>query len=295
MAGFSNDTLSGYTQPVSGSENTTIQNVLSMVRDAVNSCVALRGLDIEVFLQGSYANNTNVRLNSDVDINVCLKSTFYYHLPEGRTKENYNISDSSTRFTDYKDAVEKAMVDKFGRENVKRKNKCIHIKENTYHHDADVVPTFEYRDYGYWGVNNSGVKFLSDDNKSIINYPKQQVANSTDKNEVTHRRFKRTVRIFKRIRYQMKDNHVELNPNISSFLIESLLWNVPSSLYDEDDLNTRVKDILGYLFLKAKGPMKDWNEESNLLPLFSNERKWTLEDVKQFVMQVFKYLGYADE
>lgn len=297
MVKFSHDTLSGYTQPVSGSEDETIKNVVKMVRDAVSCCDELKDLDIEVFLQGSYENNTNVRQNSDVDINVCLKTTFYYQLPEGRSKEQYNIYPATTKYPDYKNAVEKALRDKFGKDNVKRKNKCIHIKENTYHHEADVVPTFEYRNYGYYGVQYTGVKFICDDLRTIINYPKQQVENGIAKNDTTHRRYKNTVRVLKRIRYRMMDEKERINQNVSSFLIESLLWNIPDFLYEEDDLNERIKDILGYFYGKATGdePMSKWNEESDLLPLFGPDRKWSVKDVREFIEQVFVYLGYANK
>ncbi len=294
MAKFSNDQLANWQKPVSGREDDSIQNVVTMVRNAINNCEELNNLDIDVFLQGSYENNTNVKLNSDVDINVCLKSTFYYNLPAGRTKEQYNIYPPTTSYSDFKDAVEKALINKFGKGNVKRKNKCIHIKENTYHHDADVVPTFEYRNYGYYSVSYIGVKFMSDDNKTIINYPKQQVENGTSKNDETHRRYKRTVRILKRIRYKMEEEKVALNQNISSFLIESLLWNVSNVLFEEDELNLRIKLILEYLYSQSNGPMKNWNEESNLLPLFSDDRKWNIEDVREFIVQVYKYMGYCN-
>jgi len=297
MANYNNEQLANWQQPISGSEDETIKNVVSMVRDAINASSDLKDFDIEVFLQGSYANNTNVKQNSDVDINVCLKTTFYYKLPEGRTKDQYNISDSSYSYLTFKTAVYNAMVAKFGRENVQRKNKCIHIKENTYHHEADVVPTFEYRKYGYSYVQARGVKFLCDDLSEIINFPKQQVANGTTKNNDTGRRYKRTARILKRVRYKMQDERVSLNSNISSFLIESLLWNVPNYLYDEDDLNERLSNILVYLYscTTSDVKMRSWNEESDMLPLFSSDRKWTITDVQEFIIQVWKYLGYSNE
>lgn len=297
MSRFSNDTLLNFTKPVSGSEDTAILNVVNMVRDAVDACNELKHLDIEVFLQGSYANNTNVRQNSDVDINVCLKSTFYYQLPEGRNKDQYNIGKATTEYSDYKNAVEKALRAKFGKDNVKRKNKCIHIKENTYHHEADVVPTFEYRHYGYYDIQYTGVKFKSDEQETIVNFPKQQVANGTDKNNLTYRRYKRTVRILKYICYRMKDENVNLNHNVSSFLIESLVWNVPNRFFEEDDYNIRIRKILIFLYGKTAGvdSMANWNEESDLLPLFGKDRKWKVEDVRQFINQVYDYLGYANE
>lgn len=295
MSNYTNDQLSCWQQPVSGSEDATILNVVNMVRDAINSSIDLRNHDIEVFLQGSYANNTNVRNNSDVDVNVCLHSTFYYMLPEGRTREQYGIEQSNYPYSTYKQAVYDALVAEFGQSNVQRKNKCIHIKENTYHHEADVVPTFEYRRYGMYGIQNTGTKFFCDDGNMVINYPKQQIENGTAKNNNTNRRFKRTVRILKRVRYKMLDEDSRINQNISSFLIESLLWNVPDRFFYEDGLNERLRGILCYLYDQATAlrPMQYWTEESNLCPLFGNDRKWTIDDVRLFVLQVWNYLGYG--
>lgn len=39
-----------------------------MVKEAINEDEKLKLKAIEIFGQGSYANNTNVRLNSDIDI-----------------------------------------------------------------------------------------------------------------------------------------------------------------------------------------------------------------------------------
>ena len=33
--------------------------------------------DFKIFLQGSYGNDTNLRIDSDVDIAICLNWTFY--------------------------------------------------------------------------------------------------------------------------------------------------------------------------------------------------------------------------
>src|ERR1051326_3417660 len=38
------------------------------------------GKSYEVFLQGSYCNDTNVYAESDVDIVICLKTVFYHDL-----------------------------------------------------------------------------------------------------------------------------------------------------------------------------------------------------------------------
>ena len=46
------------------------------VQAALHGSRHLAGLDYEVFLQGSHANDTNIRGDSDVDIVVMLKTTF---------------------------------------------------------------------------------------------------------------------------------------------------------------------------------------------------------------------------
>src|SRR4051794_20212745 len=50
------------------------------IRAALQGSTHLRPYDFEVYLQGSYANATNVRADSDVDIVVQLTSAFRRNL-----------------------------------------------------------------------------------------------------------------------------------------------------------------------------------------------------------------------
>ncbi len=70
MSNFSEDTLSNWIKPPSDSEETKLSNSERMVKKALSEDPVLSNKSIEVFGQGSYANDTNVRLNSDIDINV---------------------------------------------------------------------------------------------------------------------------------------------------------------------------------------------------------------------------------
>ena len=47
---------------------------------------------IKLFIQGSYANNTNVRTQSDVDIAVVQEEIFQTVYREGVSDRNYNFS-----------------------------------------------------------------------------------------------------------------------------------------------------------------------------------------------------------
>ena len=61
MSKFSEETFGHWQRPASESEEQRISNAISMVKDAINASGELRSKNIEVFVMGSYANNTNVR------------------------------------------------------------------------------------------------------------------------------------------------------------------------------------------------------------------------------------------
>src|SRR5688500_7898013 len=64
-----------WSKPSSDTEAARAENAERMIRDAVRESFALKSRNIEVFAQGSYKNNTIVRLDSDVDICVCCSDT----------------------------------------------------------------------------------------------------------------------------------------------------------------------------------------------------------------------------
>jgi len=68
MSKFSEQTFDNWRKPASETEEQRISNAISMIKDAISASDKLKDKDIEIFVQGSYANNTNVRANSDVDV-----------------------------------------------------------------------------------------------------------------------------------------------------------------------------------------------------------------------------------
>ena len=61
----------------SATEQTKCENAERAVRKAIDASVKLNTRNIEVFAQGSYANRTNVRQDSDVDICVLCNDAFF--------------------------------------------------------------------------------------------------------------------------------------------------------------------------------------------------------------------------
>jgi nuclear transport factor 2 (NTF2) superfamily protein len=294
MAKYNEDTLNGWRKPPSNTEETKLSNVERMIREAIAENEVLKPMNIDIYGKGSYANDTNVRLNSDIDICVCLSDTVFVQLPKDKKQEDLGYSDSSYKFADFKDTIEKALIDKFGTTEVTRNDKCITIKENSNRVEADVVPSFEYHRHDDNGSKHIGTKLLSDEGYPIINYPKQHIDNAKKKNSETLKRYKRLTRIVKRIRYKMIDDGELVSDNISSFLLECLVWNIPDRvLLDYDTWTDRLKESLRYLYHNTKEDKdcKEWGEVSELLYLFVS-RKWDRKTVNNFILQMWTYLEF---
>lgn len=291
---ISEEQLSSWTKPASDSEETRIENAIKMVRDAIGSDEKLSKMNLEIFCQGSYANNTNVRLNSDVDINVRHNDIYLYNIPPNMQKAQFpdlmRDPDGHYPFTLFKSDIEKALKAKFGY--VIRKNKCLHISENSYHTEVDVVPTFKHRWYKKDGSYDLGVALFADNNgQKVVNYPLQHIENGKIYNEKTSKRFKRLVRIFKNIQYNMQESKIPLNSNISSFLLECLVWNGPGNIFLPETWQGRLRKAMVFIYdkTKSKEACDEWLEVSNLLYLFYGH-KWSFADVNQCMIQMYNYV-----
>ncbi len=301
MPRFTEEQLNLMCRPASDSEENKLENAESILRKALSASMIVESSKYEIFGQGSYANNTNIRLNSDIDINVCYTDAFYYRVPEGKTGSDYghnNPVDYSFKF--FKDDIERMLVEYYGRSEVVRKNKCITIKGNTNRIQIDVVPTWKFRRYDNENNRNyvEGVVLYADNNQytQITNYPKQHLKNGVEKNAETLKRFKRLTRIFKNVRVKMDNENYYKNENITSFLLECLVYNVPTVTYNNNKnicvWNDILKDAICYLWNSTKEESdvyKNWGEVSELLYLMKGH-KWTRQDVHDYLLKMWNYL-----
>lgn len=297
---YTEATLQLWTKPASDTEEQKIENTISMIKSAINSSNELKSLEIDIFVQGSYANNTNVRTNSDVDVCVMLKSTFYTEYPNGKDRSDYGFTEGTISYDEYKQRVKNAIVNKFGSAVVTEGNKSLKVRSNSYHVNADVVVALLLKDYKSIGSTDpnrytEGTRFIARNSGAYVtNYPKLHIANGRQKNNLTNYKYKYLVRIFKRIRNVMVDEGVTNGDKISSFLVECLVWNVPNSIITGYSTWTEtVKQAIIYLYNAIKdGKHKEWGEVSERLYLFHYERKWTASEAQTFLHNMWNYLGY---
>ena len=302
MAKYTDETLDTWRKPASETEEQKISNAISMIKDAINAHDSLKNKDIEFIVQGSYGNNTNIKLDSDIDVCAMLKDTFYSEYRDGVKDSDYSFVDGTNSFSDYKKLIIEALIKKFGINHITVGNKAIEIKSNTYRVQADVVPALQYRNYKYDTENKvdnfiEGIKFVSSNSDSIVNYPKIHIENGIKKNTDTARKFKRTVRLYKRIRNKMIEDGLPVPNGITSFLIEGLLWNTPNSTFTSyTSWNDILKNSIIFLYNKTKedATCKDWGEVSEHFYLIHSGRKWNRNDINTFLYQMWNYLEYAN-
>jgi hypothetical protein len=288
--------INSWAQGPGTTEDQKCQNAEQAVQKAIASNAQLETMDVSVFTQGSYRARTNVRKESDVDLCVCLNSTFSTNYPPGKTDADYGLRDSDFTFGVFKDLVGKALTSYFGSDYVKRGNKAFDVHENSYRVDADVLPALQHRRYFRDGSNkyHEGIYFKTDDGSRIGNWAEQNYQNGVTKNDETRRYYKRVVRIVKRLRYQMEEDGIAAARSIPSFLVECLIWNVPSSGF----FHTTYKDDLQYALAHTFNATindercKEWGEVNELKYLFRANQKWTREQAHSFLSAAWDYVGF---
>ena len=198
------------------------------------------GNDFEVFLQGSYGNDTNIYAKSDVDVVIRLDATFHYDLSaltpvEAAAFEVAYAGSPSYSYSAFKADVVAALEKSFVT-SVKPDKKAIKIKANGNRRSADVVVATEFRRYSSFpslaGAQFSrGICFFTSSGDRIVNYPKQHSANCTAKHQAASEWFKPMVRILKNMRSRIVEEGT-IEPGCApSYFLEGLLYNVPNDKF----------------------------------------------------------------
>lgn len=293
---YTENQLESFTKPISDSENQRCENMIRMVKDAIQNYYSetrdykMNLNNYEIFLQGSYANNTNVKQNSDVDICVMYKNVFHYSMPDGYSLDG-SYSDSSLDYFDLRNTIKKALIKKFGSDRVIDKNKAIRILSNSYTTDADVVVAFQYRKYSDSTKFQEGIYYKALDNSIVINYPKIHIKNGNEKNVTTNYMYKKMVRIFKKIMYDMQDDNIYASKDVKGFVLECMVYNFPN---DEmfKHIETKYTDNLQKMmntFINES--MNLWKEVNEIKWLFGIEKGKNESDYKDYIKAMKEYVN----
>jgi predicted nucleotidyltransferase len=292
-------TFSSWGAPPGGTEQTRCENAERAIRKAIEASAKLNSKSIEVFAQGSYANRTNVREDSDVDICILCKNTFFsdFSLSDGLNSAILGHEDATYHYPEFKGDVEGALVSYFGSDAVVRGQKAFDVHANTYRIDADVVPCFEHKRFlgtpeKHW--EESGTEIRPDNGGRIINWPRQNYDNGVAKNNTTGRRFKAVTRILKRLRNEMVEEGYNAAGPIPSYLIECLVWNTPNEGFGHNTFYADVQYAVAHLWneTRTQESCNDWGEINEFKYLFRGTQPWRRDQVNTFLQVAWDYIGF---
>lgn len=279
---------------------TVIEDILkqNLPVDEIKRAHGLSSFGYEVYLQGSYANSTNVRFDSDVDIAVQLNAVFYSDksqlTADERTLHALAYSGSSYRFKEWKEQVFKTLTDELGSGQVHWANKCLNVDENTYRKEADVVPCIQHKVYKrFISYNNQhfieGMKLFDTSNdQEIINFPKIHLRNCESKNIDTSGKFKDLVRIYKNMRNNLIKGELIDEKVAPSYFIENLLYNCSSPCFDGNYGDCMLKTLQFIFDAIRAGRVSGFvcaNEQDSLI----SATTWNQNDLISFVNKIGEY------
>jgi len=237
------------------------------------------GVDFEVYLQGSYKNDTNIRGDSDVDIVAQLNSTFYSNLSEDQ-KRILGLTPATYHLSDFRADVLKILKNYYGQSQITEGNKSIKIKANNGRLPADVIVCSQYRRYKT--VNSydyvEGMTFWTqNDKRQVINYPKLHYDNGVSKHKNSNQWYKPVVRLFKNSRGSISGDRTP------SYFLECLLYNVPTS-----NFNTSYQDAFcNTVNWLNKANLDGFICQNGQLKLFGmTPEQWSTSEAKRLIQNL---------
>ena len=228
----------------------------------------------EVFLQGSYKNDTNLGGDSDVDVVIRLAHKLD---PDVVTLTGADLQRADShkaahrQWQLFRRHALRAMKARFADE-ASSGRKTLKIKKGTLQADADLVVTLRYR---------GGIAFyLSDERRWVVSYPQQHHQWGSKKDKATNQRFKRTVRMLKTARNRLVETKVLTKNDAPSYFIECLLYNVPDSLFAAK-LAPTYTGILAWL---KTAKLEDFQCQNRKVALFGSEQEqWSQKKARALV------------
>lgn len=300
-----NNWLSSAEEPASDHEEQKIERAASMATLIVNSNKLLTVEKATVIPQGSYYNNTNARFEADMDLRVQLPGLRTIYL-NGMTAQQHGAAlgysstgrDFADIVRDVRDALGNDLIKKFGTANVNLSGKkSIKVSGlSGSRADCDLVPAFELHvitgDSKHPGVVK-GSFICGTDGSHTLNFPDQHHANGVAKRSRTSHRFKRNVRMLKRLNYDLTAIG-EIPERMPSFLIECLVYRVEDDhfLVESDDRYLRLLRILQRLSVLLDSPewVRNAHEINDIKYLFHESQGWSVTQARCFVAAALRRL-----
>lgn len=294
-----NDRLTHWERPPSVNEEAQIQRAANAATALVTTNALLTKEGASIRPQGSYFNNTNVRLEADMDLRVQLPDILVKYddgIDTAQADAEHGYIRTGRTFVDIGNSVRNELAaicrKQFGAQNVDVGKKAVTVAGlSGSRADVDLVPAFNlhwlFADGNGGTYVTPGAVIVSADGTKTYNFPQQHNANGIEKRNNTAHRFKKIVRMAKRLNCELADDGA-ISRRLPSFLVECLIYSVENAyfLYPNDDRYDRLLRVL----YRANDLLSDsdWHktatEVNDIKFLFHSSQNWTLSEARAFII-----------
>jgi hypothetical protein len=306
-----NDRLEHWEKPASDSEEAIIERAATMTRQIMSVNPSFVAEKIQIKPQGSYYNNTNVRKESDIDL-LAVHPDIYIQYEPGVLQPNayraLGYFDTGKTFINSAAQVRRQIIaqlgTRFGVHNIDASGrKAIRVNGIPGSRaTVDITPCFVLHRVGwnaltsrYWTVN--GIAILSTDGSWTFSFPDQHHDNAIAKRGRTRLRFKKIVRMAKRLRDELVQQGAIRLKEVPSFLIECLVYRAEDNafLVEADDRYDRLRRVITRINTQLHDPARcsSITDITGLANLFGNDRPWTSISALQFFNAAWHRLNAA--
>lgn len=258
------------------------------------------GVSYDVYLQGSYANSTNIRADSDVDVVVQCNSIYHPDVAELRGADllRFNAQRGHTvyEWLDFRRDVLRALRSHYGNLVVREGRHSLKLRRSASHLPADVVPAILYRRFHSFGLlgdlfgpnSTEGMTFwVPAEHRQVINYPKLHLEKGVAKNGAwaTGGHYKPAVRMFKNARTHLVGQGLFPGHTAPSYFLECLLHNVPDDYYrgGRQQVFQRVVQWL------SSADLSGFRSQNGVVLLFGRSpQQWTLRSARQLINSLIR-------
>jgi predicted nucleotidyltransferase len=281
--------------PSSDTESESRDRTEKSIRDAI-AASDLAGR-VRVFTKGSYATNTNVRRDSDVDVVVEWNEWVYYDKVNEANALSWpelgvTLTASDVQPADYRRWVTEALQSYFGAARVDASgSKAMTVAGGSTTLDADVVPCFKFKRWFSPHHTEDGTRLYPTSGPFITGWPEQQRVNGNRKNTATSKRYKQVIRALKRLENDMVATGRLPDP-IAGYFIECLLSNVEDARFtSHGGLTDTVKLVLATLIEDIEqSNHHEWAEVNGLKWLWRDGQSWTSAQAQDFALNACVFI-----
>ena len=252
----------------------------------------IAALNPDIFLQGSYANATNIFGDSDVDVVVLTPAIFFKDVSSLNASQQQlqasAYSPAAYSWANFRADVLHTLKDYYGNERVTEGDRCIKVRFGSGRIAADVIPAFLHKKYSHFYSPvvqgyTEGIEFRNRAGVCIVNFPKRHIANGEAKNATgrTNGWFKPSVRMFKNARNRLFENGIITADSCPSYCLECLVYSAPDYLFGRtyQDTFNNVLNYWAYTIQPASCLC-----QNEITPLFGTSLvQWNIAQAAQFV------------